>query len=175
MALEWMTRMALDPKAEATLALHRFGLGPRPGSGEAIASDPRGALLAGPEASRARAIAQPNLMTSGEAARAALRFQEAQRLARQAQRDARGTGPQTAGPPGAAAPENRAPQPPPPPANAAGPAPQQIYLDEAKARFAAALDAEIGFGERLRWFSCKPFLLCAPKGPGVAVRGGCEG
>ena len=38
--------MASDPKAEAALALHRFGLGPRAGSIAAIASDPRGALLA---------------------------------------------------------------------------------------------------------------------------------
>ena len=38
--------MALDPNAEAALALHRFGLGPRTGSVAAIASDPRGALVA---------------------------------------------------------------------------------------------------------------------------------
>src|SRR6516165_2462468 len=38
--------MALDAKAEAALALYRFGLGPRAGSIAAIASDPRGALLA---------------------------------------------------------------------------------------------------------------------------------
>jgi len=46
--------MALDAKAEAALALYRFGLGPRTGSIAAIASDPRGALLAeldGPAAS----------------------------------------------------------------------------------------------------------------------------
>ena len=38
--------MAIDPHAEAALALHRFGMGPRAGSIAAIASDPRGALLA---------------------------------------------------------------------------------------------------------------------------------
>ena len=38
--------MALDPKAAAALALHRFGCGPRAGSVAAIAADPRGALLA---------------------------------------------------------------------------------------------------------------------------------
>ena len=37
--------MAADPKA-AALALHRFGLGPRPGSIGRIAGDPRGARLA---------------------------------------------------------------------------------------------------------------------------------
>ena len=38
--------MALDGKANAALCLHRFGVGPRAGSIEAIASDPRGALIA---------------------------------------------------------------------------------------------------------------------------------
>ena len=38
--------LAANPKASAALALHRFGLGPRPGSIAAIASDARGALLA---------------------------------------------------------------------------------------------------------------------------------
>ena len=38
--------MTSSAKAEAALALHRFGMGPRPGSIAAIASDPRGALLA---------------------------------------------------------------------------------------------------------------------------------
>ena len=38
--------MALDSKTQAALALHRFGLGPRAGSVAAIASDPRGALIA---------------------------------------------------------------------------------------------------------------------------------
>ena len=38
--------MSLDAKGAAALALHRFGFGPRAGSIAAIASDPRGALLA---------------------------------------------------------------------------------------------------------------------------------
>ena len=38
--------MSRSAKAEAALALHRFGMGPRPGSIAAIESDPRGALLA---------------------------------------------------------------------------------------------------------------------------------
>src|SRR5205823_12483458 len=40
-----MTPMARDMRA-AAMALHRFGLGPRAGAIEAIASDPRGALIA---------------------------------------------------------------------------------------------------------------------------------
>src|SRR5205814_2691968 len=45
-----------------------------------------------------------------------------------------------------------------------GSAPQQIYLGEAKARLAAALDAEIGFAERLAWFWSNHFCVSADKG-----------
>ena len=38
--------MSRSAKAEATLALNRFGMGPRPGSIAAIEADPRGALIA---------------------------------------------------------------------------------------------------------------------------------
>ena len=80
--------MALDPKAEAALALHRFGVGPRTGSIAAIASDPRGALLAELDRPGAGRIANPDLLASGAAARAAFKFQQGQRLARQAERAA---------------------------------------------------------------------------------------
>ena len=42
--------------------------------------------------------------------------------------------------------------------------PQQIYLDEAKARIHAALGAEIGFVERLVWFWSNHFCVSADKG-----------
>jgi uncharacterized protein (DUF1800 family) len=42
--------------------------------------------------------------------------------------------------------------------------PQQIYLSEAKARIDAALDAEIGFVERLVWFWSNHFCVSADKG-----------
>jgi uncharacterized protein (DUF1800 family) len=172
-------RMALDPKAEATLALHRFGLGPRAGSVEAIASDPRGALIAELDRAGAGTIAQHTLMTSGEATRAAFRFQEAQRAARQAQRETRAAAAESNGELAANAPAAPATTPaqrpaPPPPANQAGPAPQQIYLDEAKARFATALGAEIGFSERLVWFWSNHFCVSADKGPVRSVCGAYE-
>src|SRR5438309_4669881 len=66
--------MARDPKAEAALALHRFGLGPRAGSIAAIASDPRGALRAELDRPGAGHLTDPDLLTSGEAARAAFDF-----------------------------------------------------------------------------------------------------
>ena len=56
--------MALDAKGAAALALHRFGLGPRAGSIAAIASDPRGALLAEIEKPGAGQIVNPELLTS---------------------------------------------------------------------------------------------------------------
>src|ERR1700736_2004643 len=83
--------MARDAKAEAALALHRFGFGPRAGSIAAIASDPRGALLAELDRPGAGRIGDPDLLTSGEAARAAFNFRQerkAQRLAERAQREA---------------------------------------------------------------------------------------
>src|SRR5476651_604178 len=55
--------MSLSAKAEAALALHRFGMGPRPGSIAAIEADPRGALIAElerPSTSLAAASALPS-------------------------------------------------------------------------------------------------------------------
>src|SRR4051812_31220257 len=84
--------MSPDPKAQAALALHRFGVGPRAGSIAAIASDPRGALIAELDRPGAGRIANTDLLASGEAARAAFEFQRVQRLARQAERAARDSG-----------------------------------------------------------------------------------
>src|SRR5258705_316749 len=55
--------MSRSAKAEAVLALHRFGMGPRPGSIAAIEADPRGALIAElerPSASQLVASALPS-------------------------------------------------------------------------------------------------------------------
>jgi uncharacterized protein (DUF1800 family) len=154
--------MALDPKAQAALALHRFGLGPRPGSIAAIASDPRGALLAELDRTDAGRLADPDLLTSGTAARAAFAFQQAQRAARQAERAAQQTNAQGAA--GSPAEMKPGEQPAPPPQRNPGPGvPQQIYLDEAKARIAAALSAEIGLAERLVWFWSNHFCVSADK------------
>jgi uncharacterized protein (DUF1800 family) len=148
--------MGLDAKAEATLALHRFGLGPRSGSIAALESDPRGALIAELDRPEAGRISGDGLMTSDEAARAAFAFQEAQREMRRA---ARTTAPKE-GAPKEGAPKE---QPKAPPRPAVGMAPQQIYLAEAKARLGAALDAEIGFAQRLAWFWSNHFCVSADK------------
>src|SRR5215469_16464182 len=69
--------MAVDPRTTAALALHRFGLGPRAGSIAAIASDPRGALIAELQKPDAGRIVGGDSQTSGEAARAAFAFARA--------------------------------------------------------------------------------------------------
>jgi uncharacterized protein (DUF1800 family) len=155
--------MALDPKAQAALALYRFGLGPRAGSIAGIASDPRGALLAELDGAGAGRVGTADLLTSGTAARAAFAFQQAQRAARQAERAA-----QQAAPSGGPSPpqmnDQSAPPAPVPVRNPGPGVPQQIYLAEAKARIQAALGAEIGFLERLVWFWSNHFCVSADKG-----------
>jgi uncharacterized protein (DUF1800 family) len=167
--------MARDPKAEAAFALHRFGFGPRAGSIAAIASDPRGALLAELDRPGAGRIGDPDLLTSGEAARGTFNFRQerkAQRLAERAQHEAAKNAP----PPTAPAPEPAmaakagAPDKP-----VAVPGfPQQVYLEEAKARIDAALGADLGFVERLVWFWSNHFCVSADKGPVRALCGAYE-
>jgi uncharacterized protein (DUF1800 family) len=163
--------MARDPKAEAAFALHRFGFGPRAGSIAAIASDPRGALLAELDRPGAGRINDPDLLTSGEAARAAFNFRQerkAQRLAERAQRETAKDAPPAPEPAMAAKPGGAEK-----PAALPG-LPQQIYLQEAKARIDAALGADLGFVERLVWFWSNHFCVSADKGPVRAVCGAYE-
>jgi uncharacterized protein (DUF1800 family) len=187
--------MALDPKAQAALALHRFGLGPRAGSVAAIASDPRGALIAELDRADAGRIASADLLHSGAAARAAVEFQQAQRqLRREAgggqkknalPKNAQAKSMQpTEAPPSAtpqeSAPQENAPQPNAQQKNAARPrptvgvAPQELYLTEAKARLDAALAADLGFTERLTWFWSNHFCVSADKGGVRPIAGAFE-
>jgi uncharacterized protein (DUF1800 family) len=176
--------MARDPKAEAALALHRFGLGPRLGSIAAIAADPRGALLSELDRPDAGRITDPDLLSSGEAARAAFDFRQerkAQRLAAQ-ERQPQAGAPASSSPPASemanaalGAKDNTME------ANATaqtqkpnvGPGiPQQIFLQDAKARIDAALGADLGFVERLVWFWSNHFCISADKGGGVRALAG---
>src|SRR6266702_6518469 len=102
------------------------------------------------------------------AARAVFAFREAQRVEQRVARLTNQQDPRRDN--GAATPDMKpadapsTPAPPPVARNNAGPPlPQQIYLDEAKARIAAALDAEIGFAERLAWFWSNHFCVSADK------------
>jgi uncharacterized protein (DUF1800 family) len=160
--------MALDPKG-AALALHRFGFGPRPGSIAAIASDPRGALLADLDRPNAGQVpATAGLLTSGAANRAAFEFFSERtakaRVARLREEEAKRaaaesgmagtmeTKPEMAAPP----PANSQPNAPP-----AETVPQQIFFAEAKVHYDAAIGAEIGFAERLVWFWSNHFCVNA--------------
>ena len=154
-----MVAMLLDPKAQAALALHRFGFGPRPGSIAAIASDPRGALLA--ELDRRATISDTGLMSSGAANRAAFEF-IAERAAKErleakrrqeAKQRAEADGMQAAGMEKSMA-ADASPSPAQPPETPM----QQIFFAEAKARFAAAIGAEIGLVGAPGLVLVEPFL-----------------
>ena len=134
--------MARNPQ-EAALALHRFGFGPRAGSIGDIAADPRGALTAELDAPGAGQITNPDLPTSGAANRAVFEY-NAERNANQkrTRRDA------------AQAAMEAAPAQP-----EAMPLPRQLFRSEARARIDAALNAEIGFVERLVWFWSNHFCV----------------
>jgi uncharacterized protein (DUF1800 family) len=166
--------MVADPKSEAVLALHRFGFGPRGGSMAAITADPRGALLAEIERPVAATVAAGDLPSSGEVARAAFELREARKTARLAARA--GSDPAAAtGQASSGAQANRPAQAPRTPAttggqNVSGPnanpaaaALQRNNRDEAKVRIAAALNAEIGFAERLTWFWSNHFCVSVAK------------
>jgi uncharacterized protein (DUF1800 family) len=131
--------MARNPQ-EAALALHRFGFGPRAGSIEEIAADPRGAVIAELDRPGAGQITKPDLPTSGAANRAVFEF-NAERNANQKR-------------PRPDASMEAAPAKP-----EAMPLPRQLFRNEARARIDAALNAEIGLVERLVWFWSNHFCV----------------
>ena len=135
--------MARNPQ-EAALALHRFGFGPRAGSIEEIAADPRGALTAELDRPGAGQITNPDLPTSGAANRAVFEYN--------AERNAEKKRPNRD-----AAMEAAPAQP------EAVPLPRQLFRKEARARIDAALNAELGFVERLVWFWSNHFCVNAEK------------
>lgn len=159
--------MARDPKFEAALALHRFGCGPRQGSIAAIASDPRGALIAELDRPGAGQITGAELMTSAEAGRAVFEFNSArtaqQRLEKK-KKDAERERMIAEGmePPPEPKPEMDGAAPTEP---KEVPLPQRIFRQEVQARVDAALAAEIGFAERLVWFWSNHFCISANKVP----------
>src|SRR5258705_5491698 len=158
--------MSSSAKAEAALALHRFGMGPRPGSIAAIEADPRGALIAELERPSAGDIAAANLPSSAKAFRAvtdayakrqakailAKKEQDAERqqmaeASSMTEDAAQGTGEMAAKIAAEAVPDPVRP----------------IYLEEARIRIAASLGTEIGFVERLGWFLSNHFCVWAGK------------
>jgi uncharacterized protein (DUF1800 family) len=158
--------MSRSAKAEAALALHRFGMGPRPGSITAIEADPRGALIAELDRPAISELAAANLPSSAKAFRAvtdAYARRQAKAVVAKKEQDAKrqqmaeasamtegaaqGTGEMAAKMAAEAIPDPGRP----------------IYLEEAGIRVAAALSAEIGFVERLVWFWSNHFCVSADK------------
>jgi uncharacterized protein (DUF1800 family) len=162
------SRNGSEAAAKAVLALNRFGIGPRPGSVEAIAADPREALLAEldhPPAYPAAAAALPSSASAYRAvtdanARRQSRIVLAKRASEQAKQQMaaaptmmEGTAAGNAEGAGDAAMKAAAEAVPDPG--------RKIYLDEAKLRAEAALSANIGFTERLVWFWSNHFCVSA--------------
>jgi uncharacterized protein (DUF1800 family) len=171
--------MSLDPKIQAALALHRFGFGPRAGSIAAIASDPRGALLAELDRPDAGQIADKSLPGSAKSSRLVFEFNQERSAQQKVERSKRedeqkmasASGaekpPETVAAPAASPPAAAASPPAAQPAKPAGPAepplPQKLFVQEATARVEAAVAAEIGFAERLVWFWSNHFCVTADK------------
>jgi uncharacterized protein (DUF1800 family) len=170
--------MTLDTRG-AALALHRFGFGPRAGSIAAIASDPRGALLAELDKPNAGNIPDAGLMSSGAASRMASNFiaeraakqkletrrqevakQEAAKLAADnpMMQSAENAGMEKSADAKAAeampADAKTAPPQPPPETPML-----ENFFREAKAHYDAAVRAELGFVERLVWFWSNHFCI----------------
>lgn len=163
--------MSSSAKAEAVLALHRFGMGPRPGSIAAIEADPRGALIAELERSATSLTAASGLPSSAKAFRAvndANAKRQAKAVIAKKEQDAKRQ--QMAQAPAMQAPamteastqeggemaQKAAAEAVPDPG-------RPIYLEEAKIRTEAAFSAEIGFVERLVWFWSNHFCISADK------------
>src|SRR5437762_11789953 len=133
--------MALDAKGAAALALHRFGFGPRAGSIDAIASDPRGALLAEIEKPGAGQIVNPELLTSAQGARLNFSYtqeQQAKRIASRVSEEQRNSGAAVVTPMEAPKVDDATMAAVPPPAEPPNP-PAQNRNREIKARIDAAM------------------------------------
>jgi len=157
--------MSLDAKGAAALALHRFGLGPRAGSIAAIASDPRGALLAELDTPGAGQIVNAELLTSAGGARLNFAYnqqQQAKRIAARISDEQRKAATAVMTPMEEPKPEDAAAMAvPEPPAPAQVTPPQANVNREIIARIDTAVKADIGFVERLVWFWSNHFCVSA--------------
>ncbi len=169
-----------DPKFQAALALHRFGLGPKHGSIDAIASDPRGALLAELDQPGVGLVSDGSLMTASKSSMTAYMFRQEQmamRIAKQAATPNASAPAQVAAddpaklvpvktdPKGASTTDAKADKPAKPPEPNVQ---QRIFRNEARAHFVAANRAEIGFVERLVWFWSNHLCVSADVVPYMA-------
>jgi len=163
--------MSNSAKADAVLALHRFGAGPRPGSIAAIGGDPRGALIAEldrPLGLSAAASLPPSAKAYRTVADANARRTARAKQAQQAKKQQMASVDQAQGQPegqaqGYAQEKDAAEMAAKQAADAIPDPGRPMYLQEAKLRTEAALAAEIGFAERLVWFWSNHFCISANK------------
>jgi uncharacterized protein (DUF1800 family) len=158
--------MALDSHTRAAVALNRFGFMPKAG----MASDPRAVLLAELANPNAGQIANHELPSVGEAARATFAFRQERKEEERLEKAATARADKADDAKSSIA----APTAKPDMAKQAPGVPQQIYLRETKARFDTALSAEIGYVERLVWFWSNHFCVSADKGPVRSLCGAFE-
>jgi uncharacterized protein (DUF1800 family) len=144
--------MALDPDGKAALALHRFGLGPRPHTIRAIASDPQAALLAELERPRAGQVTDvSSLFSSDAAARQYLKDRVARKNALRARAMAASREMEKGS--SAQSPEPKIER------SVVGIA----FGEEIKTRDRLALEAETGIVEKLVWFWSNHFCISTAK------------
>ncbi|KRE02441.1 hypothetical protein ASE61_14185 [Bosea sp. Root670] len=153
------------------IALQRFGLGAKPGQGEAARAQIRDMLLA---EIAAGSVAQPEGVTfsgAAEIGKALYDFEDQEKREREARRVAlappasgaqQGMEVAGAAPQGPPAGSQNQMAPAPKPANEPA-LPYRTYRDEVKARVDLALAAETGFGERLVMFWSNHFCVGATK------------
>jgi uncharacterized protein (DUF1800 family) len=159
--------MTVDVRTQAALAFHRFGFSPKAGALASI-GDAHAILIAELENPAAGQIKNQELLSAGEAARAAFDFRQERQAARLAVRAQGQSGDQE---PNRAATDDsqsemmqKGTKQGAPKSNPGTGVPQQIYLEEAKSRLDAALDSDVGFVERLVWFWSNHFCVSADKG-----------
>lgn len=150
---------------EASIAMRRFGLGPRPRDLARVAADPKGYVLAAVDRRDAALIADPELEPSHLSFQALRTAQMEQRTARAAAKDA-------------AQPKTE-PSPQPKPSDAAeqkGPKPgeirREVFREEVRARLERAVTTDQPYLERLVTFWSNHFAVSAAKGPMVRVLAG---
>ena len=143
---------------EATIAVRRFGLGPRPGDIERVSGDARGYVLAALQRRDAAGIVDDELEPSH------LSFNDL-RAAQKAQREER-----SKDKPGGEVSQKSDPAP------AAGPKPgeirREVFREEARARLTHATTTDHPFVERLVMFWSNHFCISVAKGVAVRVLAG---
>ncbi len=174
--------MALTPEQarRAVTALHRFGLGAKPGGLTAdLARDPVGALRRETYDATRLFVDDESLPTTQAALAKHFEEQRAERLAREASRDetremqvARARNREAAAPPDMGGGSMAGPSQPRPQNQPTPQIEQVIYRNEALARLRMSAEPAIGFGERLALFWSNHFCVSVGKGQIVRATAG---